>query len=103
MPMVHLLPPEASHDLAIFVSKHRIIPKATYTDENVIAVKVFGKEFPNPIGIAAGFDKNGEAILGLQDMGFGFVEIGSVTPLPQPGNNKPRLFRLSEDMAVINR
>lgn len=66
-------------------------------------VEIFGKKFPNPIGIAAGFDKDGKAILGLKDIGFGFVEIGSVTPEPQVGNEKPRVFRLSEDFAVINR
>ncbi|VEN52024.1 unnamed protein product [Callosobruchus maculatus] len=66
-------------------------------------VKVFGKEFSNPIGIAAGFDKDGKAILGLKDIGFGFVEVGSVTPEAQPGNEKPRVFRLNDDLAVINR
>jgi len=64
---------------------------------------VFGREFRNPIGIAAGFDKNGEAIQGLRESGFGFVEIGSVTPLPQAANPKPRVFRLLHDKAVINR
>lgn len=64
---------------------------------------MFNKTFKNPLGIAAGFDKNGEAVLGLRDIGFGFIEIGSVTPLPQPGNEKPRVFRLNEDKAVINR
>ena len=64
---------------------------------------VFGLPFPNPIGLAAGFDKHGEAVDGLLKIGFGFVEIGSVTPLPQAGNDKPRIFRLMEDKAVINR
>lgn len=64
---------------------------------------MFNKTFKNPLGIAAGFDKNGEAVLGLRDIGFGFIEVGSVTPLPQPGNEKPRVFRLNEDKAVINR
>ena len=64
---------------------------------------VFGLPFPNPIGLAAGFDKHGEAVDGLLKIGFGFVEIGSVTPLPQAGNAKPRVFRLMEDKAVINR
>lgn len=64
---------------------------------------VFGLHFCNPIGLAAGFDKHGEAVDGLLKAGFGFVEIGSVTPLPQPGNDKPRVFRLMEDKAVINR
>lgn len=60
-------------------------------------------KFSNPVGMAAGFDKQGEAVSGLYHVGFGFVEIGSVTPLPQPGNPKPRVFRLPEDRAVINR
>jgi Dihydroorotate dehydrogenase len=59
--------------------------------------------FPNVVGLAAGFDKDGVAIQGLMDLGFGFVEIGSVTPKPQPGNSKPRMFRLKEDLGVINR
>ena len=67
------------------------------------SVKIFGKSFSNPIGCAAGFDKNGEALNGLFKIGFGFVEIGSVTPEPQSGNSKPRVFRLYEDRAVINR
>lgn len=60
-------------------------------------------EFSNPVGIAAGYDKHGEAVMGLKDIGFGFVEVGSVTPQAQSGNEKPRLFRLFEDKAVINR
>ena len=64
---------------------------------------VWKREFRNPIGVAAGFDKHGEAVDGLFKMGFGFVEVGSVTPEPQPGNPKPRVFRLTEDRAVINR
>lgn len=64
---------------------------------------VFGREFCNPVGLAAGFDKDGEAVKGLKKMGFGFIEIGSITPKPQPGNPRPRVFRLTEDKAVINR
>ena len=64
---------------------------------------MWGNTFVNPIGLAAGFDKHAEAVCGILNMGFGFVEIGSVTPLPQPGNPKPRVFRLEQDMAVINR
>ena len=60
-------------------------------------------KFSNPIGLAAGFDKHGEAIHGLSKIGFGFVEVGSITPKPQPGNDKPRLFRLIEDQSIINR
>ncbi|NVK24351.1 MAG: quinone-dependent dihydroorotate dehydrogenase [Gammaproteobacteria bacterium] len=66
-------------------------------------VKVLGLEFPNPVGLAAGLDKNGECIDGFGEMGFGFVEIGTVTPVGQPGNAKPRIFRLPEQNAIINR
>lgn len=65
--------------------------------------EVFGIKFRNPVGLAAGFDKNGEYIEALSDLGFGFIEVGTVTPLPQPGNDLPRMFRLSEDAALINR
>lgn len=65
--------------------------------------EVFGIKFRNPVGLAAGFDKNGEYIEALSDLGFGFIEVGTVTPLPQPGNDKPRMFRLEEDNALINR
>lgn len=64
---------------------------------------MFGLHFPNPVGLAAGFDKDGEGVPGLERWGFGFLEVGSVTPLPQPGNTRPRVFRLAEDRAVINR
>lgn len=64
---------------------------------------MFGIDVSNPIGIAAGFDKHAEAVVGLQDLGFGFVEIGSVTPNPQDGNERPRVFRLLQDQAIINR
>ncbi len=65
--------------------------------------EVFGIKFSNPVGLAAGFDKNGEYIEALSNLGFGFIEVGTVTPLPQPGNDKPRMFRLVEDNAIINR
>ncbi|KAK4887520.1 hypothetical protein RN001_003791 [Aquatica leii] len=103
MPLVHRLDPERAHELAIFMAKYRFVPKNIYEDPEVLNTQVFGKKLLNPIGVAAGFDKHGEAIMGLRDMGFGFVEIGSVTPEPQLGNEKPRVFRLSEDYAVINR
>ena len=65
--------------------------------------EVFGIKFKNPVGLAAGFDKNGEYIEALSNLGFGFIEVGTVTPLPQPGNDKPRMFRLEDDAALINR
>ncbi|KND04856.1 dihydroorotate oxidase [Spizellomyces punctatus DAOM BR117] len=104
MPMVHaLLDPEESHRLAIWLAKHGLVPKERTKDDDVLHTEIWGKTLSNPIGLAAGFDKNAEAVDALFDFGFGLVEIGSVTPLPQPGNPKPRMFRLPADTAVINR
>lgn len=80
--------------------------KFRYAVKNVLflqEVNVFGLKFKNPVGIAAGFDKHGEAVDGLYKLGFGFVEVGTITPKPQEGNPKPRVFRLSADQAIINR
>lgn len=80
------------------------ILRASYVIESkALEREVFGIKFKNPVGLAAGFDKNGEYIAALSDLGFGFIEVGTVTPLPQPGNEKPRMFRLKEDEAIINR
>ncbi|XP_056641455.1 dihydroorotate dehydrogenase (quinone), mitochondrial [Diorhabda sublineata] len=103
MPLVHLLDAEQAHNIAVYISKYRLVPKSKYKDPPSLKVDIFGREFTNPIGIAAGFDKDAKAVLGLKDIGFGFVEIGSVTPIPQSGNPKPRVFRLVQDAAVINR
>ena len=98
-----------AHNAAIYFVKHGFAPKFRPNKleaSQKISLKSkakFGLEFPSCIGLAAGFDKDGVAIQGLQDLGFGFVEIGSVTPKPQPGNPKPRMFRLEEDLGVINR
>ena len=78
-------------------------PTRPRPDDPKLAVRAFGLNFPNPVGMAAGFDKNAEAPDALLRLGFGFVEIGSVTPQPQAGNPRPRLFRLERDEAVINR
>ena len=80
-----------------------ICRKLYIVDDNRLARTVFGLTFPNPVGMAAGFDKNAELISELSDLGFGFVEIGTVTPRPQPGNPRPRLFRLKGDGGLINR
>ncbi|KAG0028306.1 Dihydroorotate dehydrogenase (quinone), mitochondrial [Podila clonocystis] len=83
--------------------KMGLSPWDTQPDDPALEVKLWGKTFSNPVGMAAGFDKHAEAIDGLFDLGFGYVEIGSVTPEPQPGNPQPRMFRLPEDKCVINR
>ncbi|BAU75196.1 quinone-dependent dihydroorotate dehydrogenase [Metapseudomonas furukawaii] len=100
------LSPETSHELSIDLigaggrlGLNRILTKSPAS----LPVKVMGLEFPNPVGLAAGLDKNGDAIDGFAQLGFGFIEIGTVTPRPQPGNPKPRLFRLPEAEAIINR
>ncbi len=96
------LPAELAHDLAIMAlgSPLSIFAKSRQIQN---PVELMGITFPNPVGLAAGFDKNGDAIHGLSKQGFGFIEIGTITPKPQEGNEKPRLFRLEEDQAIINR
>ncbi|OQR85108.1 dihydroorotate dehydrogenase, mitochondrial precursor [Achlya hypogyna] len=103
MPAVRLFDPETAHILAVKAAKYGLIPKDKRHDDPMLKVSAFNMTFDNPLGIAAGFDKHAEAMQGLLDMGFGFVEIGSVTPEPQSGNPKPRVFRLTEDRGVINR
>ena len=100
------LSPETSHDLSLDLigaggrlGLNSLLCKAPAK----LPVSVMGLEFPNPVGLAAGLDKNGAAIDGFAQLGFGFVEIGTVTPRPQPGNPKPRIFRLLEAQAIINR
>ena len=102
-PFIFKLDPELAHDLAIKALKTNLIVKDYKKDELILKTQLFGKEIPNPIGIAAGFDKNAEVYNPLFKLGFGFVEVGTVTPLSQYGNPKPRVFRLEEDSALINR
>ena len=102
-PFIFKLDPELAHDLAIKALKTNLIAKDYKKNESILKTKLFGKEIPNPIGIAAGFDKNAEVYNPLFKLGFGFVEVGTVTPLGQYGNPKPRVFRLEEDCALINR
>ncbi|XP_011645613.1 uncharacterized protein LOC105432482 [Pogonomyrmex barbatus] len=103
IPLVQLIDPEIAHNLAVKTLKYGLVPKQKAEDPNLLRTTVLGLQFKNPIGMAAGFDKQGEAVEGLHKIGFSFVEIGSVTPKPQPGNPKPRVFRLPEDNAVVNR
>ena len=100
--LLRRLDPETAHELAIHSIAHGLAGHGR-PDHSALKTEVLGLTFPNPIGLAAGFDKNARAVRGLADLGFGFVETGTVTPRPQPGNPRPRLFRLTEDRAIINR
>jgi dihydroorotate dehydrogenase len=104
-PVLFLLDPEDAHEWAIraleVLQKFPRLPAPP--DDPLLAVHAFGLDFPNPLGLAAGFDKNGEAVDFILRLGFGFTEVGTITPLPQAGQSRPRLFRLTPDGAVINR
>ena len=104
-PLLFNLDPEMAHDLAIKSLKFNPFPSRMFEveDEEMLNIKLLGKSFPNPIGLAAGFDKSAEVYNSLLRLGFGFVEVGTVTPLKQYGNPKPRIFRLEDDQALINR
>ncbi|MEM8793132.1 MAG: quinone-dependent dihydroorotate dehydrogenase [Pseudomonadota bacterium] len=100
---LHRLDPEKAHDIALGALSRGLAGGPGPVTSERLKTQVLGLDFPNPVGTAGGFDKNGIAIRETLRTGFGFVEVGAVTPRPQPGNPKPRLFRLSEDRAVINR
>jgi dihydroorotate dehydrogenase len=107
-PVLRRLPSEAAHGLtvrALEVGLGRFMTDyaARQPDPPILAQRLWGLDFPNPVGLAAGFDKDARVPEAMRGFGFGFVEIGTVTPRPQPGNPKPRLFRLEEDQAIINR
>jgi dihydroorotate dehydrogenase len=102
LPLLRWFDPEDAHRLAIHGLKF-LPPARPRPDDHKLAVRAFGLNFPNPVGMAAGFDKNAEVPDALLRLGFGFVEIGTVTPRAQRGNPRPRLFRLERDEAVINR
>ena len=104
-PFLFNLDPESAHDLAIKSLKFNPLPRKMFEVENeqILKIELLGKNFPNPIGLAAGFDKNAEAYNFLLKLGFGFIEVGTITPLKQFGNPKPRIFRLEDDGALINR
>ena len=97
--------PEIAHDLAIKSLKFNYLPKSFFKVENetMLEINLFNKKFSNPIGLAAGFDKSAEVYNSIFKFGFGFVEVGTITPLKQYGNPKPRIFRLEKDEALINR
>ena len=103
LPLLRRLQPERAHDLTILALAAGAAPRQLAQDDPILATRLWDREFPNPVGLAAGFDKNAEVPDAMLRWGFGFVEIGTVTPRPQAGNPKPRLFRLTRDQAVINR
>ena len=104
-PYIFGLDPEVAHDLAIKSLKFNVIPKSFFEvdGEDMLEIKLFNKKLKNPIGLAAGFDKSAEVYNSLFKLGFGFVEVGTITPRRQTGNPKPRIFRLEKDKAMINR
>ncbi|KAJ1975756.1 Dihydroorotate dehydrogenase (quinone), mitochondrial [Dimargaris xerosporica] len=105
MPVLRLFDAEDTHAFSIQLAKWGLVPRDTSRDqlEPVLETQLWGKTVVNPLGLAAGYDKNGEAIDAMYGLGFGLVEIGSITPTPQPGNPRPRVFRLPEEKACINR
>ena len=103
MPLMRGLDAETAHGIALKALAAGLAGRDSGRDDPVLATEAFGLRFRNPIGLAAGFDKDAVAVVPLMRLGFGFVEAGTVTPRPQPGNPRPRLFRLTEDAAVINR
>jgi dihydroorotate dehydrogenase len=103
-PALRRLDPESAHNLTLWALEHGLAPRPkTSGDDALLATRVWGLDFANPIGLSAGFDKDARVMAAMLGLGLGFVEVGSITPRPQPGNPKPRIFRLPEDGAVINR
>ena len=102
-PFIFKFSPEIAHSLAIKALKLNNFPINKIVKNEVLQTNFCGKKISSPIGIAAGFDKNAEVLYPLFNLGFGFVEVGTITPKPQYGNSKPRVFRLEEDEALINR
>ncbi|AWX92532.1 dihydroorotate dehydrogenase (quinone) [Paracoccus mutanolyticus] len=101
---LHRLPPETAHDLSIRALERGLVPlDGGPVTSDRLRLTIAGLDLPNPVGLAAGYDKNARAVPALMRAGFGFVEVGAATPRPQPGNPKPRLFRLTQDRAIINR
>ena len=104
-PYIFSLDPEVAHDLAIKSLKLNVLPKSIFSveDEQILETNLLNEKIPNPIGLAAGFDKSAEVYNSLFKLGYGFVEVGTITPKRQLGNPKPRIFRLEKDQALINR
>jgi dihydroorotate dehydrogenase len=102
-PLLRRLPPESAHRLALVALERGLVPAPLRGSDPILRLRAFGRELANPLGLAAGFDKNARVFQRMPALGFGFAEVGGITPRPQPGNPRPRLFRLVEDRALINR
>ncbi|EKE44782.1 dihydroorotate dehydrogenase [Oceaniovalibus guishaninsula JLT2003] len=103
LPALRRLDPERAHGLALRAIRAGLAPRPGPVASDRLRTRIAGLDLPNPVGLAAGFDKNAVAVAPLSQAGFGWIEVGAATPRPQPGNPRPRLFRLPEDGAVINR
>src|SRR5579863_10180115 len=109
--LLRRLPPEAAHRAAFWLIRTTaevpgaavVLRRALGPRDSSLRVRALGLEFPGPLGLAAGFDKDGEAVIGLASLGFSFIEVGTVTARPQPGNPKPRMFRFHDERALVNR
>lgn len=103
LPILHAMDAEKAHDLTMAALSSGMLTSKTPENDSILSLSLFGRVFPNPIGLAAGFDKNAQAMDAMLGYGFGFVEAGTVTPLPQDGNTKPRVFRDKDGKNIINR
>ncbi len=101
-PLLQLLDPERAHEVTLRALEANVVPEQPVVDEPSIAIELFGRQLASPVGLAAGFDKNARVFRRMYAQGFAFVEIGGITPRPQRGNKRPRVFRLPDDAAVIN-
>jgi len=102
-PILRLLNPETAHGLAVAALEMGLVPRPAPFNDAILNIRLWGRDFANPVGLAAGFDKDARVADAMLVQEFGFVEIGSVTPLPQTGNPRPRVFHLASDGAAINR
>ena len=103
LPILKTLNSEIAHDLSILILKSNLISGPGNLTSDRLKTDICGLTLPNPLGLAAGYDKNAKVVTQLAKLGFGFIEVGAATPLPQKGNPKPRVFRLEKDLAIINR
>ena len=100
--IIRIFPPETAHKIGLLALRYKLIPSKKKLYNKLLSTNLFGFKLSNPIGLAAGFDKNAEGLSGLLKQNFSFIEVGTVTPLPQIGNAKPRIFRVSRQNSIVN-